>query len=215
MNDWDLTILDDGLRIAQPRSGYRFSEDSVTLANFITIGSSECLLDLCSGVGVIPLLLRNRLSFRTAVGIERDPDLVGLARLNVQLNGFGDQIQMVQGDVRKLADINWGDFVSPQSDHFDVVSANPPYWPIEAGRLSPNAQKTSARHEVHLTLSELIDASRLKLKPGGRFYLVQPGFRERLVRKQLQATGYRICRLQSIERKTPLLVLEAQLIGKA
>ena len=46
----------DGLKIIQSKDGYKFSTDSVLLANFAKAKASDKYLDLCSGSGVVAIL---------------------------------------------------------------------------------------------------------------------------------------------------------------
>jgi len=78
----------------------------------------------------------------------------------------------VQRDIRFLG-ANELQIISPavSSGRFDVITANPPYWPADRGRLNPNLQRAAARHEVFLKLEDVLAAARRFLKPGGRLYL--------------------------------------------
>ena len=46
----------DNLMIIQDRNGYKFSTDSVLLANFAKAKPSDVCVDLCSGGGVVAIL---------------------------------------------------------------------------------------------------------------------------------------------------------------
>ena len=59
----------------QPRRGYRFSADALALAGFAQASPVETVLDLCSGCGVIPILMWQRSPFRYGVGVELDAEL--------------------------------------------------------------------------------------------------------------------------------------------
>jgi tRNA1(Val) A37 N6-methylase TrmN6 len=104
--------------------------------------------------------------------VELDPELATLAHRNVTQFHLEGKIHIVQGDIRFLSP-NDLQVICPavSSGRFDVITANPPYWPLDRGRLNPNMQKAAARHEVFLTLEEVLAAAGLLLKPGGRLYL--------------------------------------------
>lgn len=53
----DDLMTDTGLRIIQSREVFSFSLDAVLLSKFATVPKRGRILDLCSGNGVIPLLL--------------------------------------------------------------------------------------------------------------------------------------------------------------
>src|SRR6185436_475233 len=160
------------VRFSQPQYGYRFSADAVALAEFAQASATDTVLDLCSGCGVVPILMGQRSPFRYGVGVEFDPELAALARRNVTQLHLEDKIHIVQGDVRFLGPRDL-QIISPavSSGRFDAITSNPPYWPVDHGRLNPNLQKAAARHEVFLKLEEALAAAQRFLKPGGRLYL--------------------------------------------
>ncbi len=79
-------------QLSQPRRGYRFSADAVALADFAQAGATDTVLDLCSGCGVIPILMWQRSPFRHGVGVELDAELATLARSNVTQFRLEDKI---------------------------------------------------------------------------------------------------------------------------
>src|SRR5215831_12994464 len=151
--------------ISQPQGGYRFTSDSLALAHFVKIGSSESLLDLGTGVGVVPLLIWQRSPFRFAVGIELQQELADFAARNVRESTLSDRIFVLQCDLRTVSpeDIYLSAGISCESG-FDVVSANPPYLTEGTGRISPNPQRALARHEIQLTFPDLVAACKRFLK---------------------------------------------------
>jgi tRNA1Val (adenine37-N6)-methyltransferase len=165
------TCLDTS-RFSQPARGYRFSADAVALAGFAQAYNFETVLDLCSGCGVIPILMWQRSPFRQGVGVELDLELATLAQSNVVQFGLANKVTIIKADIRSLSvgDLQAG---HPGSSalRFDVITANPPYWAVGRGRLNPNLQMAAARHETSLTVADLFSAVHKFLKPGGRFYL--------------------------------------------
>jgi len=159
-------------QLSQPQRGYRFSADAVALVEFAQASATDTVLDLCSGCGVVPILMWNRSPFRYGVGVELDPELATLAHRNVMQFHLEDKIHIVQRDIRFLG-ANELQIISPavSSGRFDVITANPPYWPADRSRLNPNLQRAAARHEVFLKLEDVLAAARRFLKPGGRLYL--------------------------------------------
>jgi tRNA1(Val) A37 N6-methylase TrmN6 len=47
----------NGLFILQEKDGYRFTSDAVALANFVKVKNNGRVVDLCSGSGVIGILI--------------------------------------------------------------------------------------------------------------------------------------------------------------
>jgi tRNA1Val (adenine37-N6)-methyltransferase len=202
--------------ISQPQGGYRFTSDSLALARFVKIGSSESLLDLGTGVGVVPLLICQSCTFRFAVGIELQQELADFAARNVRESALSDKIFILQGDLRTVSPENVYLFTGiPCERGFDVVSANPPYLTEGSGRVSPNLQKALARHEIQLTFSDLVSACQRFLKSTGRLYFVHRSKRENELMKSLESHGFVIVDKQYANKgsdRTTLLV-EARMSG--
>ena len=206
------TFYHSNLSITQPRQGYRFSADAVALAEFIRIRHTESLLDLCSGVGIIPLLVWTRSPYRLAVGVELQKSLADLAYCNITQNNLQQSLHILRADVRGLTVHDFRGIPSFQCDGtFDVVSANPPYWPVRKGRLNPNPQKAAARHETHLTLLELLKTCKRFLKPRGCFYLSHRLEREEEVLRGFHEQGFRLFQTKRPSGQRELILFEAWL----
>jgi len=153
------------LQIIQPQQGFRFTIDPVLLAGFAQSKAGETWIDLGCGSGVLPLLLASREAELEITGIEIDPASADRARRNVLLNKLEKQINIIQGDLRELRKTQGAQFC-------DVVITNPPYRRAESGRISTGADRAVARHELHGSLDDFLEASRYLLKNGGRFYAI-------------------------------------------
>src|SRR5690625_6508258 len=82
----DYLLADDSMEIIQSPSVFSFSLDAVLLAHFTYVPIKRGrILDLCTGNGVIPLLLSRR-SHAHISGVEIQQRLMDMARRNVQLN---------------------------------------------------------------------------------------------------------------------------------
>ena len=159
------------LQFLQPRQGYRFSVDAPLLASFVKLKRGDRVIDLGTGCGVILVILARRFpKVRELVGVEVQEGLAELARRNAELNGVGNLIRIVRGDIRECRK-NF----APET--FDVVVSNPPYYPSEGGRVNPGDEVAIARHEVMATMADFAEATRYLLKGGGRCYFVYPARR--------------------------------------
>jgi tRNA1Val (adenine37-N6)-methyltransferase len=202
-------------QLNQPQRGYRFSADAVALAEFAQASATDTVLDLCSGCGVVPILMWQRFPFRYGVGVELDAELATLACRNVTQFHLEGKIHIVQGDIRFLSP-NDLQVIAPavSSGRFEVITANPPYWPLDEGRLNPNLQKAAARHEVFLTLDEVLAAARRFLKPGGRLYLSHLESRKSEILANLEQRDLVIRRTPSVSGLSGRLLFEAHLNEK-
>lgn len=161
------SIFTGKLRLIQKRQGYRFSMDAVILARSVTTKRGEKVLDLGTGCGIIPVILALTSDCGPITGIEVQPELAELAGRNVLLNKYGDRIDILNMDLKKIR----GRF---EAGSFDVVVTNPPFGTPGTGRISPYPQKAMARHEIMASLEHVLDAAEYALRLGGRMYLIYP-----------------------------------------
>jgi len=164
-------LFGEALQVVQKKDGYRFSLDALLLAGFVWLREGEKIVDLGTGVGIIPLILGARKEkVKEIVGVEIQSELADLATRNVFLNGFDGFVTIHHGDIKRVEE-----FLGAAS--FDVVVSNPPYYRVSDGRVNPHAEKALARHELACTVNDILDSSRFLLKEGGRLFLIFPAFR--------------------------------------
>ncbi len=160
--------LDDlqcnGLQLIQDPKSFCFGMDAVLISHFTQLRRNERVMDLCTGNGVIPILLAGKNSSNAFVGLEIQEEAFRRALRSVRMNNLEDRVEMIRGDVRECRQLF-------DTSQFDVVVSNPPYLPAE-GLKNPRQDKAISRHEVMLTLAELMEQTAYLLKPGGRFYMV-------------------------------------------
>jgi tRNA1Val (adenine37-N6)-methyltransferase len=158
------------LKFFQSRSGYRFSLDALLLADFMTCRGAEKIADLGTGNGIVALILAHRHPSVSIIGLEIQPAMADRACRNVRLNGFADRVTIRRVDVRDVERA-----FDPGS--FAAVICNPPYRRTASGRISPNAEKKIARHEIAATLGDFLRAGAYLLPTRGHIALVYPVFR--------------------------------------
>jgi tRNA1Val (adenine37-N6)-methyltransferase len=176
------TFFNGMLHIKQDATGYRFSIDAVLLAYHANPRSGERLLDLGTGCGIIPLILAYRNPGITAVGIEIQDELADLAISNVNANNMQNRITVLRRDMRELKPDMIGGPV-------DLVVCNPPYHKPNSGRLNPNPQRATARHELKVNLIDLLRTVRRMLRPAGRFVTVYTAERMVELLSQMRSDG--------------------------
>ncbi len=158
------------IRVFQPRNGYRFSLDALLLASHVCPGPRETILDLGTGVGIIPLILAHRYPKNRIFGIELQPELARLAVRNVEENELTDRISIRLGDMKSM-DAAW------TGGAVDWVVCNPPYRLPLSGRTNPNRQKAVARHEIKVNLAEVVGTACRMLQVSGKFATIYPAER--------------------------------------
>lgn len=164
------TLFNGKLFCNQHVNGYRFSVDAVLVAHFCRAAALDSILDLGCGCGIISLILAFRLPRVCLTGLEVQPELVELARLNIADNNLVSRLSVVQGNLCAVSGL-----LGPES--FDLVVCNPPYRDAASGRISPTEQRARARHEIDAGIHDIIHAAAFAVKNRGRVVLVYPAKR--------------------------------------
>lgn len=153
----------DGIKIVQDTDGFKFSLDSVLLANFVTLNKSiKNVMDIGCGNGIISILLSMRTKAKiTGVEIQKESYLNSLE--SISINKLNDQITVYNEDIKEF-------YKSLESDSFDVVVCNPPYF--TGNNTSKNLSKKIARHSFCLDYKDVTMISRKILKNNGILAIV-------------------------------------------
>ncbi len=202
----------NGYRIIQHPGKFCFGMDAVLLSGFATARKGELVLDLCSGTGIIPILMEAKTEAARLTGLEIQEESADMARRSVLLNGLEEKIHIVTGNIRE-ADRYFS------SASFDVITCNPPYMTGQHGLTNPEASKAIARHEILCTLEDVVSQTARLLRVGGHFYLVHRPFRlaeiiTALVRHRLEPKRMRLVH-PYLDKEPNMVLIEAVRGGKS
>ena len=75
-----------GFKIIQNTEKFCFGMDAVLLSGYASIRRQDKVLDLCTGNGIIPILLAAKTGADRIVGIEIQRDIADLAKRSVEAN---------------------------------------------------------------------------------------------------------------------------------
>lgn len=156
-----------GLVIYQDTNLYRFTSDSVLLANFFRAKRNDVVVELCSGSGVISILGTKKTCAKHFYCFEIQENLAKMAEDSVKLNNIGN-ITIYNKSLTESPKILGRQAV-------DVVVVNPPYF--EGISDTKNRSIAIATHEEKTNLKEIAKASSDLLKFGGKLYMVYPSNR--------------------------------------
>lgn len=156
----------ENLKIVQNTEYFNFSLESVLLPRFCEIKKGKLkIMDLCTGNAPIPLIL-STLTSSNIIGIEIQKEIYDLAVQSVCINNLQDRISLFNMDVRNIA----SEF---NTDSFDLITCNPPYFKyVESSNINDNSVKSIARHEISITLEDIIKIGRKLLKNNGSLVIV-------------------------------------------
>ncbi len=166
------TFFNGKIHINQAAHGYRFSIDAVLVAHLAAFRPTDRVLDLGTGCGIIPMMLVYRYPGVHVWAVEIQDTLARNADLNIRCNKMQDAVQVLHRDMKTLSR-------REISGSVDMVISNPPYRRDNSGRINPDREKAIARHELKVTMGELIQTAGRFLNLSGRFALIYPS--ERIV----------------------------------
>ena len=162
--------LQNGFYVIQNQNKFCFGMDAVLLSGFARIRKGDHVLDMGTGTGIIPILLKSKTKGEHFTGLEIQEECADMATRSVQYNGLESAVDIVCGDIKEAAGI-FG------AASFDVVTSNPPYMIGAHGLQNPHMAKAIARHEVLCTLEDVVSQASKVLKDRGRFFMVHRPFR--------------------------------------
>jgi tRNA1(Val) A37 N6-methylase TrmN6 len=198
----DLQI--NNLVLKQDKDLFCFGTDAVLLANFAHPKINGEVLDIGSGNGIIPVLLSAKCAVKSITAVEIQPQSAALAQENVAINNLDALISVVQGDINDLSLF--------KGKCFDYITCNPPYKPLGRGIESSSSPVAIARHEICLTLEQVIKRSFSLLKDKGKLAMVHKPERLAKIISCMKENSIEPKRLQLIyskegEEKSPCLIL--------
>lgn len=199
-------LFRENMKIIQSRSVFSFSVDALLIANFTKLTKrTKKIIDLCSGNGIIPLLL----SYRTTAiidGVEIQEQVAGMAERNAQLNQKSNQITIYHMDIKDIKSI----FLHSQ---YDTITVNPPYF-TNNQPVKDKGPHSIARHEIFIDLAGVIESARYLIKNKGRLNIVHRAERSAEVITELHNQGFKARRIQyvyndSLSEKAMFILVEA------
>lgn len=166
MMEFDETLddLQNGYYIIQKDNGFRFGIDAVLLSDFAKSASGR-VIDLCTGTGIIPLLLAAKSKATHIDGIEIQKNIADMAKRSVSYNELCDKINICCDDLKNAPKI-FGKSI------YDTVTVNPPYMRTGSGLINETDTKAISRHEIKCNLEDVIRVSSELLKPHGKMFMV-------------------------------------------
>ena len=198
--------LQNGFYVIQNPEKFCFGMDAVLLSGFANIRKNETVLDMGTGTGIIPILLKSKGKGGHLTGLEIQEECADMARRSVRYNSLESDIDIICGDIKEAA-ATFG------AASFDVVTSNPPYMIGQHGLRNSDMPKAIARHEVLCNLEDVVSQASKVLKERGRFYMVHRPFRLAEIMNVL--TKYRLepKRMQLvypyIDREPNMVLIEA------
>ena len=193
----------DGLKLIQRPDAFRFSTDSVLLADFAAPRRIERAVDLGCGTGAIALLMAGHQQAMTVEAVELQPDIADMARRSAMINALEDRVRVHCMDMREA----WREL---GAGRYSLAVCNPPYGRSGAALESQSETVRIARHEGDLTPADVARSAAMLLKNGGRFCAIFPAPRAYELMRAMDDNGIapkRIRTVHGVEGRAPKFVL--------
>lgn len=198
--------LDEKFKIIQKVGGYKYGEDTILLFKLFQASLNKKnikLLDIGTGNGILPILLSDNKFLSELVGIDIQKENIDRANKALQLNKIKKNILFECMDIREYR----------KSNHFDVIISNPPYMDDNGKKINENEHKAISRHEIKLSLNELISNAKRLLKPIGLLYFIHRTHRLVEIIKALDKNNFSIKKIIFIysaqNNKSTMMFVEA------
>ena len=151
--------------IYQADDGFKFSLDSILLAEYVNFKKNQIILDMCTGNAAIPLVISTKTDNKI-IAFEIQKEIATLAKKSVELNKLEKQIEIKNDDINNIDKYF-------NKEYFDIIICNPPYFKVnDKNYFNESVEKTIARHEVKISLEEVVMVASKLLKNNGTFAMV-------------------------------------------
>ncbi len=140
---------------------HTFGTDAFLLYDFAKAKHKETACDLCSGCGIIPLLILRDKQNKPVTAVEIQEDACELMKKAVELSQLENRLNIVNADLKEIRSII-------PAGTFDLLTVNPPYFPVGSGYDCEDEPHRMIRSEVSCTLEDIVRQSAWLLRSGGR-----------------------------------------------
>lgn len=211
MDNLKLEKVSETLRIYQKSGVFCYGTDAVLLANYVIYGTkpikNKKMCDLCSGTGIIPLLLCDAEKTIQCTGLEINSEACEISNMSASESAYSDRFTCICSDIRKVREL-----FSPEE--FDFITCNPPYMTSDSGKMCDMDYKTIARHEVLCNIDDVFKAAFYLLRTGSSIYIVYRADRLSSLFKAASDNRFQIKRMtfvtsETIPSQIKLVVCEA------
>lgn len=195
----------DNLKIYQYEDKFKFSLDSILLAEFVELKeTTKTIVDFCTGNAPVPLILSTKTKAKL-YGFELQQNIYKLAKLSVVENNLESQIDIVNANLTEALN-----YILPES--VDAVTCNPPYFKYDKNKslINEDEEKAIARHEIAMNLDDLMTSAKYILKNKAPLYIVHRCDRLEEILECLDKYGFKVKKLQFIYagyKKEAIMVL--------
>ena len=167
--------------IYQTKNGQSITTDTKFIVDTILKEVSynqKTVLELGSGNGIISIMLAHYRPIWQISGVEIQTHLVHLAKQNSKLAEV--KVEFCNDDIKTYTG----------KTKFDLIVANPPYFPVLDGRISPIEERAISRHEVKCNMLDVLNCIKRNMIESA--FVIYPGSRLGELEKNVKKVDLKI-----------------------
>ena len=157
-----ITEINFGIKLHERKDALRFGTDALLLFSYIRARSRAKSAEFGAGSGAVSLLAAKTGKLSHCDCVEINHDLACLCRKNIEQNGLGEKLSVIEADCRSLK----------KEEKYDYIFFNPPYFRPDSGKDNESVIKHGARHAKEGDIIDFCRAASDTVKFGGSVYIV-------------------------------------------
>ncbi len=197
-NEFKLEKISDTLYVYQKTGVFCYGTDAVLLADYVKSSvktlSGKHMCDLCSGTGIIPLLLCDANDSIICDAAEINSDACEISKMSAEYSKYSNRFNVKNIDIKDVKN-------HYTSEQFDFLTCNPPYMTASSGKMCEEDYKTIARHEIMCDINDVFAAAFYLLRTGGSIFIVYRSDRLSSLFKAASANRFEIKRMTTVVSK--------------
>lgn len=175
--------------VSQSHAAMKVGTDSVLLGSLLEADSPQRILDIGTGTGLLALMMAQRFPSATIDAVEIDADAVKDAVFNFAQSPWSDRLVLYHQPFQDRV---------PQSELYDLIVSNPPYYEVENQYKILANQRAQARHTQDLSFETLLEGIKTLLSENGCCWMVLPKQESEILIEKAQQKGLYLNKLVSI-----------------
>ena len=169
MDNLKLERVSPTLSVYQKKGVFCYGTDAVLLVKYVLSFykslNKKSMCDLCSGTGIIPLMLCDSGFDIMTHGVEINKDACEIAVMSADVSGYSNRYTQIEANLNNVREIF-------KPEQFDFITCNPPYMTADSGYMCDDDYKTIARHEILCNIDDVFRAAFYLLRTGGNIFIV-------------------------------------------
>lgn len=149
----------ENLKIIQDDEMFCINTDTEVLGEFLNIHRFDTVMDMGCNTGGL-MLYASLFNPKKIIGLDINQKALALCKKNMELNNI-TSYELINDNL-----------VTYSGDKVDVLICNPPYFKTKDDNMANNTFKNLAKHEINLTISDLISSINRNLRDGGTLYFL-------------------------------------------